>query len=56
MPDLLTAQENGGAGSYTGRWDGQKIMAITVLSSFPARSFWGCDMLFRCRRLTVSLP
>ena len=41
MPDLLTAQENGGAGSYTGRWDGQKIMAITVLSSFSGEELLG---------------
>ena len=41
MPDLQAAQENGGTGSYTGRWDGQKIMAITVLSSFSGEELLG---------------
>ena len=42
MPDLAMARENGKSGSFTGRWEGQKIMAVTVLSSlsrFPQDVF-----------------
>ena len=40
MPDLADSRTNGGIGSFTGRWDGQKIMAVTVLSSLS-----GVDLL-----------
>ena len=41
MPDLLAAEEDGSIGTYTGRWDGQKIMAITVLSTLSGEDLTG---------------
>lgn len=41
MPDLAMARENGKSGSFTGRWDGQKIMAVTVLSSLSGEDLLG---------------
>lgn len=41
MPDLAMARENGESGSFTGRWEGQKIMAVTVLSSLSGEDLLG---------------
>ena len=41
MPDLADSRTNGGIGSFTGRWDGQKIMAVTVLSSLSGEDLLG---------------
>ena len=41
MPDLAMARENGKSGSFTGRWEGQKIMAVTVLSSLSGEDLLG---------------